>query len=1211
MFLFTLGVYLENFNVNKKKEVNSINHALTNNLEKIKSKQIEVLNYKNLSTVVNNFEINDPQLKNTLGDKIDLLVYDGKKLIFWTNNVMLPTKIHELKDSIYIIYTKIGYYQILVQTIGNKKYILAYQIYKNFPNNNDYFNDGFNSDLPISKYNLQVNSEINFHDSIHYIVVKNVPLINNKIGLEQTVEKYVYLIYLLSFVVFIAFAILVSFKNNLFYFKKFSIYLLFYFLIFNVLFFFNVILKIKNSATLFSSELSTLNDFVPSLGHAFIIELILLTLFLLIYQFVVIYQVQFKCNKINQTIISLIFWLILYFFSIELMPNFVLNSQIVFNFQELSKINYYSLFGAFVIFISFIIQIVITRIIIRVFHTMSNLKHILIIHLIVGLTTFLWLYFIHQSNGFLSLCFLGLGMILSYLIIYPKLLNFSNFLLSIVVFTSFISVTLEQLNSMKEKEERKIFANKFIAQEDVENELKLAQIEEQLIRNDFYNEYYYYNNNDYKELELSYKYTFFKDYINNYDIDFLRFDKNGKDLSDNNIKFEKLNFIYNQSEHKNISHYFLYIKDLNYLGGYLAKYEICPDKNTLGYVFVLMVPKVKSNSYNLGFYFDKKNLSNSQNNYSYAVYQNNELVKSIGSFPFKLKDNTDYNSMEDAVFFEDESHSHLLKKIEFNTFLIVSKKTISLNSKIGAFTFLVMLYLIIALAVLFVVYVLFFVLLVFKSVNNVTKFRIAFINQLRLINIRKLFLEAKIRIAFVALSFLICSVVIYFTVQSVNRNFNERQFDELDKKLTQIINEVQIGIAKGNDRSFKTLIKHLSNNYDVEINYYNKEGNLIQTGNENMYEQGWFLPVINPQAYRELNKNKLYYYKQNEEIGELKYISYYNAIFDEKRNLAGYIHLPYFSKSNDLKREFSNYLGNLINVSTFLIVFTLLLASYVGKGLVKPLKIIINRLAQIKLGSQNKPIEWNQNDEIGQLVDQYNLMLKKLEINTEKLAKSEREGAWKDMAKQVAHEIKNPLTPMKLHLQHLQLAIQREDDNLIPKIKNISQMLIEQIEHLSKMAEEFSSFAKMPISVMEISNLPYLIENSIQLFNLDENVEFEYNTEYQIIQVYVDKDQLQRVFTNIIKNAIQAKDEDAKCIIKIKITLYQEKVIVSFQDNGKGIEDELKPKIFNPNFSTKTSGMGLGLSICKQIIENFNGSISFESQLNIGTTFYVELPIVN
>ena len=303
VFLFTFGIYLENFNINKKKEVNTINHSLSNNLEKIKLKQIEVLEYKDLNLTVNNFEINDLQLKKILGENINLLVYENNKLIFWTSNVLMPTKINQLKDSNYIVYTKTGYYQLLIKTKEKKKFILVYQIYKNYPNNNDYFNDGFNSDLPISKYNLQVNSETKFHDSIQYILVKNVPLINNQKGIEQTVEKYVYLIYLLSFIVFVAFSIVVSFKNNLFYFKKFTIYILFYFLIFNVLLFFNLVLKIKNSTTLFSSELSTLNAFVPSLGHAFIFELILLTLFLLIYQFVVIYQFQFK-KQIIKIVIS-------------------------------------------------------------------------------------------------------------------------------------------------------------------------------------------------------------------------------------------------------------------------------------------------------------------------------------------------------------------------------------------------------------------------------------------------------------------------------------------------------------------------------------------------------------------------------------------------------------------------------------------------------------------------------------------------------------------------------------------------------------------------------------------------------------------------------------------------------------------------------------------------------------------------------------------
>jgi nitrogen fixation/metabolism regulation signal transduction histidine kinase len=334
-------------------------------------------------------------------------------------------------------------------------------------------------------------------------------------------------------------------------------------------------------------------------------------------------------------------------------------------------------------------------------------------------------------------------------------------------------------------------------------------------------------------------------------------------------------------------------------------------------------------------------------------------------------------------------------------------------------------------------------------------------------------------------------------------------------------------------------------------------------------------------------------------------------LFDENRKLIGYVHLPYFAKSLDLKKEFSKYLGSLLNISTLLLLLSLVAATYVGKSLVKPLKIMISRISQIKVGTQNKPIEWYQNDEIGQLVHQYNLMLKKLEMSTEKLAQSEREGAWKEMAKQVAHEIKNPLTPMKLHLQHLQMAINRQDADLPEKVKKITQILIEQIDQLSKMAEEFSSFAQMPIAILEVCNISEILTSVVHLFKIQSGIEINYTIHDKNALAYIDKDQLQRVFTNILKNAQQAAKEDTLCQIDVELSVQNQTITIDFKDNGKGISIELKDKIFMPNFSTKTSGMGLGLSICKKIIENVNGSITFESELNAGTTFYIVLPLVD
>ena len=198
---------------------------------------------------------------------------------------------------------------------------------------------------------------------------------------------------------------------------------------------------------------------------------------------------------------------------------------------------------------------------------------------------------------------------------------------------------------------------------------------------------------------------------------------------------------------------------------------------------------------------------------------------------------------------------------------------------------------------------------------------------------------------------------------------------------------------------------------------------------------------------------------------------------------------------------------------------------------------------------------------------------------------------------------------MKLHLQHLQMSLHKDDAHLKSQIASISQILIDQIDQLSHMAEEFSSFAKMPAALPELYNINQILNSSIVLFRSQSHLEIDYAVSDEVLLTLVDKDQLTRVFTNILKNAQQATEENEICKIQVKIELLESSIDISFTDNGKGIEDELKDKIFQPNFSTKNSGMGLGLAICKKIIEQVHGIITFESELNKGTTFHVILPV--
>ena len=236
-------------------------------------------------------------------------------------------------------------------------------------------------------------------------------------------------------------------------------------------------------------------------------------------------------------------------------------------------------------------------------------------------------------------------------------------------------------------------------------------------------------------------------------------------------------------------------------------------------------------------------------------------------------------------------------------------------------------------------------------------------------------------------------------------------------------------------------------------------------------------------------------------------------------------------------------------------------------------------------------------------------MLSALDSSLDKLADSERQGAWKEMAKQVAHEIKNPLTPMRLSLQHLEYSINRGDDHIEEKVKKTIALLIRQIDSLSTMAEEFSSFAKMPEPILEKIDLKLILGDAIMLMEKEMGQPISLEIAADAIPILADPHQLGRIFNNIFKNAIQAIPEDRVGKVLVNVEMQKKWVKILISDNGKGIPSELSEKIFSPNFSTKNSGMGLGLAITKKIIEQFGGKIHFSSELNVGTVFEINFPL--
>jgi nitrogen fixation/metabolism regulation signal transduction histidine kinase len=350
---------------------------------------------------------------------------------------------------------------------------------------------------------------------------------------------------------------------------------------------------------------------------------------------------------------------------------------------------------------------------------------------------------------------------------------------------------------------------------------------------------------------------------------------------------------------------------------------------------------------------------------------------------------------------------------------------------------------------------------------------------------------------------------------------------------------------------------------------------------------------------------------ETETVGTQSYMSIYAPVRDSEGQTYAYVNIPYFTSQNELKQEISSFLVTLINLNAFIFLIAGLIAFLVTNRITASFLFISEKMKEMKLGGSNQAIVWNRKDEIGELVQEYNRMVNKLDESVALLAKSEREGAWREMARQVAHEIKNPLTPMKLSIQYLQKAVDSDAAEVKIISQNVARTLVEQIDYLSNIASDFSNFANISNPRVEEVNLSDSLKSVADLFTMDDRVELTADlSSSEAIVVLGDKTQLNRLFTNLIRNAIDAVPAGRRPEINLSFTVHEEYVVVRVQDNGAGIPEALKEKIFYPNFTTKSSGTGLGLAMCKGIVEQMKGDIWFETKLQEGTTFYVKIPRV-
>ncbi|UZO81975.1 ATP-binding protein [Aquimarina sp. ERC-38] len=400
-------------------------------------------------------------------------------------------------------------------------------------------------------------------------------------------------------------------------------------------------------------------------------------------------------------------------------------------------------------------------------------------------------------------------------------------------------------------------------------------------------------------------------------------------------------------------------------------------------------------------------------------------------------------------------------------------------------------------------------------------------------------------------------------------------------------------------------IYQISQEHSLPIHIYSLSGSLLVKSENSLWND-----TINKQLKRaiidtlesHISKRYLIISEKNNK----RFLSSYTYITDSRSKPLAIINLPYLEDDDLITRELIEFLKRLGGGFILILMIAILLAYFLSAYITRSLKSISETLDQTRLDKRNNRIEVGESGgELYSLIQAYNGMIDELEQSAAKLAKSEREAAWREMAKQVAHEIKNPLTPMRLTVQSFERKFDPKDPDIKKKVQEYSNTLIQQIDTMSSIASAFSNFAQMPAQKSETLDVVKIVRLALDIFNEDYIV-FP-NAEESIIAKF-DRTQLIRVVTNLVKNGIQAIPEERSPKIMVNVFAEDTDVVITVADNGIGIDDENKTKVFEPKFTTKTSGMGLGLAMVKNIVETYNGSITFISQPDKGTVFKVKFP---
>ena len=494
----------------------------------------------------------------------------------------------------------------------------------------------------------------------------------------------------------------------------------------------------------------------------------------------------------------------------------------------------------------------------------------------------------------------------------------------------------------------------------------------------------------------------------------------------------------------------------------------------------------------------------------------------------------------------------------------------------------------------------FFKIFVIHSLFILILFILIFILKFREI---KYTFRAQLLIAFLLISIIPVVVLALYNREVVKERSRTAVVNELNERSGYLENHLNVQNEKYPDTDVDTLFNKAGKDLGISFGAYEVTDQIFNSKAQ-YYSSGLFQSKLNPQAYYHLNYLSYREYLTREKIEDFEYNSFYKKITLNNRSFIISVN-DAFNKIDIIfsTMDMDVFLFGIYSLAVLIII---VISTFLANNISAPIRRLTKATVSIAQGDLNVEILNKEKGEVRDLVESFNSMTRELQKNQIELAELERENAWKEMAKQVAHEIKNPLTPLKLSVQQLIASFKDKSDRFDSVFEKVTQTILGQIENLSSIATEFSRFAKMPSLKLEEIDLLPVVKDTLNLF-ADEKVNIKFTNEVESAIIEADVNQLRRMIINLIRNSIQAQSTEIIIQLKLKDTNF----VLLFSDNGKGIHEKDKDKIFEPSFTTKKKGMGIGLKLIKRFLEGINGNIVLKETSDKGTTFEISIPMMN